>query len=390
VTAVIDIPVPKKQSGAKRGRKYVPLGTAGLIIKVDTVVNGVETDYSDTGYSLTFPSDTTNGSNCTQEAFNDFYQCKITLNAPATTATSTDAFFLYEYDQPQESGALDPSTYVPSGALLGEGIGSCANPTSGTGEPVPGDTNGGITVNQSTTLTFNINPVVAAPLPRIGSTTTGLVISMPGTGGASDAFQIDGTDADGNVISSYVKGSCDDTFNNPISFSEDQEYENVFSGTVDDQSIVVTYSPVPGTTPSSAGAGPPAATLRVDAALSGGGYNGTSNFTTDEVGVQMAPLFAYTANEGAILLGNTLLFEFQTYAIQFAVPTGESSPGSYSLAMSPGGTGCTAQPEGIEALGTGSGYQQAIFRYFLPLGAMNCPFVLSDGISQVPFTVTAE
>jgi hypothetical protein len=58
--------------------------------------------------------------------------------------------------------------------------------------------------------------------------------------------------------------------------------------------------------------------------------------------------------------------------------------------MSPGGTGCTAQPEGIEALGTGSGYQQAIFRYFLPLGAMNCPFVLSDGISQVPFTVTAE
>jgi hypothetical protein len=359
-------------------------------VRIDQVTSNVPAEYSDTGYALTTTLTTTSGMSTCKAVSSTAVACTVLFNAPVTTATQTDAFYLYAYSSSQTAGAV-PTTYVPSGSLLAEDIGS------GNGDPVPsagGTANaGGIPAGESTSLTFNLLPVVAQPLPTIGGTSASasapLVLSVPGTGGSSNVLDMDGLDAAGNNIATYLSGKGDNIFSNPIAVSAAPAQFSLSTSSVGlvNQPLAVTYTAATTDQPPAPTSTPLEGTLTAAASFFGG-YLGTSSFPTQNQSVSIAPLYAVaTALTGSGQTG------YEIYAVQAAVPTGVTAPTSYTLSGTPNVVGtneCSGYTVSQSSI-TGNAIRAAFEAEDNVLESLGepCTFVLSDSIVQVKITVAA-
>jgi hypothetical protein len=383
---------PKATKTAKfRGkhRQYVSPDTEGLVIEVDQIASGVTTAYSITGYDLT-----TNSSNTTCTPVSGGTSCTFYFNAPVTTSDLTDAFSIFAYNAPQTTGALTAGSYTPAGDLLSQDV----------SDPVPSATNSAILVNQNNALSFLLLPVVFAPVANIGGIfATPLVLSVPGSGGTTNAVAIDGYDAgdgtSGNEIASYLAGSGDDVYVNPMPLTTSTSdftpsLASLTSALTDSVTVAWPATSAATNQPASATSTAYSGTLTATASLTSGGFEGTETFAPMTAPVTIAPLFAVSVaagNPSPDDSANTV----QVYALQVAIPTGQSAA-SYAIAPDPSVANNACSSDGFSASApttTGlSGNQQAMWTVTVPTSGTpgtSCTYAITDGISSTDVTALA-
>jgi hypothetical protein len=397
VRATIVIPAAKKARSSRARREYVSPGTAGLIVVVSQVSGSTTTTYSDTGYDVKAPS-----SACSVNGTTGNTTCTIIFNAPPTNASASqsDLFSIYAYDEPQTGGPLPTTNYTPFGDLLSEDIGP-----SGTGDAVPSTppntTNGTITAGALTNLTFVLRPVVAMPVASINGTfaTTAppstLTLSVSGNGGTSNVLTVQGDDATGKEIALYLNGSGDDVYVNPIQEALSPPRYAATPSTVTSAltpTVTVTYTFTAADQPTSATSTAPSGTDVISDSLPSGGYDGASSYPMVSQDVTIAPLFAYAPTPGTPTATG---FSTTVYAIQNSLPTGDTGFGNYSLSASTAGSpnDCSEYPPSVAPAAGGGNSQQAVFTVVTaatPGAGTTCTYALSDGFSNTTITFNPD